>query len=61
GDAGSPTVVSVGGLARSDSGNFSAEFAEVLERLAAAGPPVNEAYGTTSRITRDDPIGAGKD
>jgi cytochrome c biogenesis protein len=61
GDTGSPTVVSVGGLARSDSGNFSAEFAEVLERLAAAGPPVNEAYGTTSRITRDDPIGAGKD
>ncbi len=32
----SPTVVSVGGLARSDSGNFTTEFAGILERLRAA-------------------------
>ena len=33
---GSPTVVSVGGLARSDSGNFTTEFAALLERLRGA-------------------------
>jgi cytochrome c biogenesis protein len=49
-DRGSPTVVSVGGLARSDSGNFSTEFAGLLERLRAAGTPVERV-----------PIGAGKD
>jgi cytochrome c biogenesis protein len=32
----SPTVVSVGGLARSDSGNFTAEFAGLLGRLRGA-------------------------
>jgi cytochrome c biogenesis protein len=37
---GSPTVVSVGGLARSDSGNFTAEFAALLERLQTAGTAV---------------------
>jgi len=36
GSAGSPTVVSVGGLARSDSGNFTTEFATLLERLRSA-------------------------
>ncbi len=36
GDLRSPTVVSVGGLARSDSGNFSTEFDGILERLRAA-------------------------
>lgn len=30
---GSPTLVQVGGLARSDSGNFTAEFAALVERL----------------------------
>jgi len=35
-DPHSLTVVSVGGLARSDSGNFSGEFAALLERLQAA-------------------------
>jgi cytochrome c biogenesis protein len=49
-DRGSPTVVSVGGLARSDSGNFSTEFAGLLERLRVAGTPVERV-----------PIGAGKD
>ena len=39
---GSLTVVSVGGLARSDSGNFTTEFAALLERLRSAGKPVQE-------------------
>jgi cytochrome c biogenesis protein len=41
--AGSPTVVAVGGLARSDSGNFSAEFAGLLGRLQSVGQPAHEA------------------
>jgi cytochrome c biogenesis protein len=36
----SPTVVRVGGLARSDAGNFSTEFADLLTRLRTAGEPV---------------------
>ena len=32
-DNSSPTVVTVGGLARSDSGNFTDEFATLLKRL----------------------------
>jgi cytochrome c biogenesis protein len=50
GDPASPTVVSVGGLARSDSGNFTTEFAGLFERLRAAGTPLERV-----------PIGAGKD
>jgi cytochrome c biogenesis protein len=42
GPDGSLTVVSVGGLARSDSGNFSTEFAALLERLRSAGKPAQE-------------------
>lgn len=53
-DGQSPTVVSVGGLARSDSGNFSTEFATLLSRLDDAGTPVRPAVLA-------DPIGAGKD
>jgi cytochrome c biogenesis protein len=53
-DGRSPTVVTVGGLARSDSGHFPAEFASVVERLQAAGPPVEP-------VTSSDVIGAGKD
>ena len=53
-DGGSPTVVTVGGLARSDSGHFPAEFAAMVERLRAAGPPVEPA-------TSADVVGAGKD
>jgi cytochrome c biogenesis protein len=34
------TVVSVGGLARSDSGTFATEFAGLLTRLRTAGEPV---------------------
>jgi hypothetical protein len=44
--------VTVGGLARSDSGNFTTEFAGLLERLRAAGTPAERV--PTS-------IGAGKD
>jgi cytochrome c biogenesis protein len=39
---GSPTVVSVGGLARSDSGNFSTEFAALLGRLRGAATPTHD-------------------
>jgi cytochrome c biogenesis protein len=42
---GSPTVVAVGGLARSDSGNFSTEFAGVLERLRSAATPTHDLIG----------------
>ncbi len=35
--AGTPTLVSIGGLARSDSGNFTEEFATLLRRLAPDG------------------------
>jgi cytochrome c biogenesis protein len=57
---GSPTVVSVGGLARSDSGNFTTEFAGLLSRLSAAGRPVDEGYRSTLQIPLDDVV-AGKD
>jgi hypothetical protein len=43
-------VVSVGGLARSDSGNFSTEFAALLDRLRSAGRP-----------NQDELVGAGRD
>jgi cytochrome c biogenesis protein len=42
GPDGSHTVVSVGGLARSDSGNFTTEFAGLFDRLRAAGRPAQE-------------------
>ncbi len=51
-DSSSPTVVTVGGLARSDSGNFTEEFAGWLERLRSCGPPVEPAR---------EPVPAGKD
>jgi cytochrome c biogenesis protein len=38
--AGAPTLVSMGGLARSDSGNFTDEFARLTQRLA--GGPAGE-------------------
>ncbi len=41
-DGESLTVVSVGGLARSDSGTFATEFAALLNRLRAAGRPVQQ-------------------
>lgn len=42
---GSPTVVAVGGLARSDSGNFSTEFAGLLARLRGAATPTHDLIG----------------
>jgi cytochrome c biogenesis protein len=54
GQGDSLTVVSVGGLARSDSGNFTTEFAELLSRLNAAGT-------ATSAVALGDAIAAGKD
>jgi cytochrome c biogenesis protein len=61
-----PTVVEVGGLARSDSGNFTAEFAGLLDRLAAAGTAGAEqgALHQTADGALDesiDAIGAGKE
>ncbi len=47
---GSPTVVSVGGLARSDSGNFTTEFAGILSRLRGA-----------STVAEPGLVGAGKE
>jgi cytochrome c biogenesis protein len=55
--AASPTVVEVGGIARSDSGNFSTEFAALVERLRAAGTGTAEPVHETIV----DPIGAGRD
>ncbi|MGI8761666.1 MAG: cytochrome c biogenesis protein ResB [Jatrophihabitantaceae bacterium] len=40
-----PTVVEVGGLARSDSGNFGAEFAALLDRLRQASTPAEQLVG----------------
>ncbi len=57
---GSPTVVSVGGLARSDSGNFTTEFAGLLERLrGAASPDAQQASAASESIGMS--IGAGKE
>ena len=50
GDLRSPTVVSVGGLARNDSGNFSTEFDGILERLRAA-----------ATVAEPNLMGAGKE
>jgi cytochrome c biogenesis protein len=41
-EGGSPTVVSVGGLARSDSGNFTTEFTGLLDRLRASAASERE-------------------
>jgi cytochrome c biogenesis protein len=56
----SPTVVSVGGLARSDSGNFTTEFAGLVRRLSAAASPPTP-YSSVLTISRDDPIRAGRE
>ena len=53
GDSSSPTVVTVGGLARSDSGNFTDEFAALLERFSSAGPPLETAYATNRGASAD--------
>ena len=54
------SVVSVGGLARTDGGNFSTEFSAIVEQLTAvldSGAAPAEAPAESS----DDKIGAGKD
>ena len=48
----SPTVVTVGGLARSDAGNFENEFADLLRRLRTAVPAAEDAP------VADEPVGA---
>jgi cytochrome c biogenesis protein len=53
----SPTVVAVGGLARSDSGNFTTEFAALAERLRSAGTPSPPGAQTPST---DDYVGASE-
>ena len=45
GSTGSHTVVEVGGLARSDSGNFTVEFEALLDRLRQAAVPTPELVG----------------
>jgi cytochrome c biogenesis protein len=57
----SPTVVSIGGLARSDSGNFTTEFAALLERLHGVATPSEPGYTSRLHLTTDDPIGAGRE
>jgi cytochrome c biogenesis protein len=59
---GSHTVVTVGGLARSDSGNFTTEFAALLARLRDAGSPVAPAVSAdVADADAIGAIGAGKD
>lgn len=53
-NGGSPTVVSVGGLARSDSGNFTTEFAGLLSRLRDASTVAEPGAVGAS-------VGAGKE
>ena len=57
------TLVRVGGLARSDSGNFGAEFAGLLDRLRTAGQRSegSEQDEDAERDTVRDVISAGKD
>jgi cytochrome c biogenesis protein len=55
----SPTVVSVGGLARSDAGNFATEFAALVERLRAAAAP--SAAGESLELDDVGTVAAGKD
>jgi cytochrome c biogenesis protein len=59
GRSGSPTVVSVGGLARSDSGNFSAEFADWLRRLRGAGLPVEPDLPSVANTPSVTSVSAG--
>jgi cytochrome c biogenesis protein len=57
------SVVSVGGLARNDGGNFSTEFSELVARLADVldtGPPA-AATASAAPSAAGEKIGAGKD
>jgi cytochrome c biogenesis protein len=60
--AGARTVVSVGGLARNDSGNFPTEFTALVAQLSTvldAGPSAPAAVGAVGSAA--DRIGAGRD
>jgi cytochrome c biogenesis protein len=50
------TLVEIGGLARTDGGNFNEEFAELADRLRAA---LNSDSALNERFA--EPVGAGKD
>ena len=53
------SVVSVGGLARTDGGNFSAEFQGIVAELAAVlGAGASAAQPAPAAVEK---IGAGKD
>ncbi len=52
------SLIAVGGLARNDSGNFSAEFAALLERLAQE---LESAPAGQAEDRADDRVGAGRD
>ncbi|MDP9117476.1 MAG: cytochrome c biogenesis protein ResB [Actinomycetota bacterium] len=45
----SHTVVAIGGLARSDSGNFRTEFAGLLTRLRDAAPPTAQRFADVGK------------
>jgi cytochrome c biogenesis protein len=49
----SHTVVAVGGLARSDSGNFTTEFAGIFERLRNAGRSAEQLVGTAAAAGKE--------
>ena len=56
------TLVRVGGLARSDSGNFGSEFAALIERLRDMGrTATSDEVRAADRDEARDVIGAGKD
>lgn len=52
------SLIAVGGLARNDSGNFSAEFAAMLERLARE---LGSAPAGQAEDRADDRVGVGRD
>ena len=54
--AGGPTLVTVGGLARSDSGNFGEEFGDLVARLRRRARPTGRRRGPPERARRRQPI-----
>ncbi|GAB2471468.1 cytochrome c biogenesis protein ResB [Jatrophihabitans fulvus] len=58
---GSPTVVTVGGLARSDSGNFTSEFEALLQRLQGAGTRAAPSDGSHDSVPEPDAVGSGRE
>ena len=58
GSSSAGSLIAVGGLARNDSGNFHAEFAGLLERLAEE---LGSAQTEPADARTGDPVGAGRD